>query len=64
MFIVVIAFISIVQIILIYYGGSMFRTVPLTINEFLIMISFSFTVVPVDILRKIICKKRSKTFSV
>lgn len=64
MFIVVIAFISIVQIILIYYGGSMFRTVPLTINEFLIMISFSFTVVPVDILRKIICKRRSKTFSV
>ena len=64
MFIVVIAFISIVQIILIYYGGSMFRTVPLTINEFLIMISFSFTVVPVDILRKIICKKRSKSFSV
>ncbi len=64
MFIVVISFISIVQIVLIYYGGSMFRTVPLTIKEFVIMLVLSFTVVPIDILRKIICKRYGKQRSV
>lgn len=64
MFIVVILFIVVVQIILMYYGGSMFRTVPLSIKEFTIMIILSFTVVPVDIIRKLICKKSGKTASV
>ncbi len=57
MFIIVITFIIIVQIILMYYGGDMFRTVPLTMFEFIITLLLSFTVVPVDVLRKIICKK-------
>lgn len=64
MFIFIILFICIVQITMIYYGGSMFRTVPLSLKEFLIMLAFSFTVVPVDVLRKIICKKHCKTRSV
>ena len=64
MFIFIILFICIVQITMIYYGGSMFRTVPLSLKEFLIMLAFSFTVVPVDVLRKIICKKYCKTRSV
>lgn len=57
MFIIVISFISVVQIIMIYYGGSIFRTVPLSVKEFIIMLLLSFTVVPVDVLRKKICKK-------
>lgn len=64
MFIFIILFICIVQITMIYYGGSMFRTVPLSLKEFLIMLAISFTVVPVDILRKIICKKYCKSRSV
>ena len=64
MFIFIILFICIVQIVMIYYGGSMFRTVPLSLKEFLIMLAFSFTVVPVDVLRKMICKKYCKTRSV
>ena len=64
MFIFIILFICIVQITMIYFGGSMFRTVPLSLKEFLIMLAFSFTVVPVDVLRKIICKKHCKTRSV
>mgnify|MGYP004608478311 FL=1 len=64
MFIFIILFICVVQIIMIYYGGSMFRTIPLSLKEFLIMLAFSFTVVPVDVLRKIICKKYCKTRSV
>ncbi len=63
MFIVVICFIIIVQILMIYYGGSLFRTTPLSLYEFIIMFFLSFTVVPVDMLRKIIYKKlRKNTF--
>ena len=64
MFIIVISFISVVQIIMIYYGGSIFRTVPLSVKEFIIMLLLSFTVVPVDVLRKKICKKYGKDRSV
>ncbi len=64
MFIIVISFISVVQIIMIYYGGSIFRTVPLSVKEFIIMFLLSFTVVPVDVLRKKICKKYGKDRSV
>ncbi len=60
MFIFIISFIVIVQVVLMYYGGKTFRTVPLTIKEFIIMLILSFTVVPVDILRKIISKKYGK----
>lgn len=61
MFILIISFIVIVQITLMYYGGSTFRTVPLTIYEFIIMFILSFTVVPIDVIRKIISKKYGKT---
>ena len=42
----------------------MFRTVPLSLKEFVIMITISLTVIPIDILRKIISKKYGKTGSV
>ena len=64
MFIIVISFILVVQIIMIYYGGSIFRTVPLSVKEFIIMLLLSLTVVPVDVLRKKICKKYGKDRSV
>ncbi len=58
MFIIIVALIVIIQVLLIYYGGNMFRCTPLSPLEFIITIILSFSVVPVDILRKIICKKR------
>lgn len=64
MFIIVMAFIVIVQVVLMYYGGKLFRTIPLSLKEFIIMVLFSSTVIPVDIVRKIICKKYGKKRSV
>lgn len=64
MFILVISFIIIVQVVLMYYGGTMFRTIPLSIKEFVIMLVLAFTVVPVDIIRKIIYKKQGKNIGV
>ncbi len=57
-FIVIITLIIIVQISLIYFGGTVFRTVPLNINEFIIMILLAITVIPVDWIRKIFLRKK------
>lgn len=60
-FIAIITFIAIVQVILIYYGGEVFRTTGLTIYEFEIMIILAFSIIPFDIIRKIILKKNKIT---
>ena len=52
-FIFIIAFILIVQIYLIYYGGDLFRTYGLMAKEFFIVLLLASTVFPVDFLRKI-----------
>ena len=57
-FIVTILFIIIVQILLIYYGGSLFRTSGLTRKEFEIMILLSMSVIPVDWIRKLYLRKK------
>ena len=57
-FIVVISFIIIVQILLIYFGGNLFRTFGLSFFEFQIMILLSATVIPVDFLRKYYLRKK------
>ena len=57
-FLIIFIIISIIQITLIYYGGELFRTTGLTLYEFEIMILVSFSVIPFDIIRKIILKRK------
>ena len=57
-FLLIFSFISIVQIILIYFGGELFRTVGLSVFEFEIMLLFAFTIIPVDLIRKYILKSK------
>lgn len=57
-FLITIIFILVVQLILIYFGGDLFRTAGLTIKELEIMIAISFTVIPVDWIRKMILRKK------
>ena len=57
-FVLTILFIVSVQIILIYKGGSVFRTFGLTPFELMLVIVLSFSVVPIDLLRKVILKKK------
>lgn len=57
-FLGIILFIALVQIILIYYGGELFRTSGLTFQEFEIMILFAFTVIPFDWCRKLYLRKK------
>ena len=56
-FLFIISFIIVVQIGMIYYGGSLFRTIGLTWLEFLVMVCISFTVIPFDMLRKVVSKR-------
>ena len=57
-FLIVILFIIIVQVILLYFGGDLFRTSALTLTEFIIMLIFSATVIPIDFIRKILLRKK------
>lgn len=57
-FILIILFIVIVQVLLIYYGGNLFRTVGLNFKEFYIMVLLAATVIPIDWLRKIYLRFR------
>ena len=63
-FLLIISLIVTIQILLIYYGGSIFRTSGLSLFEFEIMILFALTVVPFDIIRKLILKKKGLKFGV
>ena len=57
-FILVILFISVVQITLIYHGGNMFRTYGLTKREFIVMTIISASVIPIDFIRKQYLRKK------
>ena len=63
-FIMIFMFVCLIQIIFIYYGGSIFRTYGLTFIELAKILLISFTVIPVDLLRKWFYKSKynSDTF--
>ena len=58
-FLIIISSVAIIQIILIYFGGKIFRTTGLSGYEFIIMISLSLTVIPIDFIRKIILRSKN-----
>ena len=59
-FMIVIAFIVVVQIILIYFGGDLFRTTSLSLKEVEIMLCCAFSVIPVEFFRKLYLKSKGK----
>jgi magnesium-transporting ATPase (P-type) len=63
-FLVIIAFITVVQICLIYFGGHVFRTSGLSFLELQFMILLAFTVIPVDWIRKYFYQKKNKNMGV
>ena len=63
-FLCVILFIAIVQIILIYFGGNLFRTVGLNFKEFNFMMLLAMTVIPFDWFRKYMLKRRKINYGV
>ena len=57
-FLLIILFIFIVQVLLLYFGGTLFRTAGLTFIEFQIMILIALSVIPIDFIRKLILRKK------
>lgn len=59
-FILIFTGITIIQMYLIYFGGDLFRTYGLTIQELLFVLFLSLSVIPFDWLRKLLISKESK----
>ncbi|MGB4440035.1 MAG: calcium-translocating P-type ATPase, PMCA-type [Sedimentibacter sp.] len=51
-FVAIMGIVCIIQILILYFGGSVFRTYGLTLKELLTVLSLSFTVIPFDLMRK------------
>lgn len=59
-FLFIMGIIAVIQIILIYFGGTIFRTVKLEVNHLAIIILFSFTIIFVDGIRKYILDRKGE----
>lgn len=60
-FLFITLFIIVVELLMIYFGGSIFRTTGLTIIELDITLFFAISVIPFDFIRKQVIKKLGKT---
>lgn len=56
LFIFIMLAISVIQMFMIYYGGELFRCIPLSAKEMWFALSLGFAVVPFDIVRRIVEK--------
>ena len=57
-FLIIFIFIICIQVLLIYYGGEFFRTTGLSVCEFFIMLCLASSVLVIDLIRKIILKRK------
>ncbi|MGN1346609.1 MAG: HAD-IC family P-type ATPase, partial [Eubacteriales bacterium] len=55
-FLVIMPAVAAIQLLIIYFGGEVFRCVPLDGHELLLCALFAFTVIPADTIRKCVCK--------
>ena len=57
-FILIIIFIFAVQVSIVYFGFNIFNTTRITLMEFCIVLFIALTIIPIDLIRKYIVKKR------
>lgn len=57
-FIAIMVFVTVVQLLIIYFGGAIFRTTGLSFFELQFVILLAFTVIPVDLMRKTLLGSR------
>ncbi len=55
-FVIIMLSICTIQILMIYFGGKIFRCIPLTIGELIFTLSLALTVIPFDCIRRIVKK--------
>ncbi len=49
-----------VQLLIVYFGGDVFRTTPLSARDLISALTIAFSVIPFDIMRKILSRKRRR----
>ncbi len=57
-FLLIMASVAVIQTFMIYFGGSMFRTLPLSFMELSFVVTLAFLIVPADILWKVFLRTR------
>ncbi len=55
-FVLILLLIAVIQVLMIYYGGALFRTEPLAAKDLFTVIALAATVLPFDILRRVFSK--------
>lgn len=55
-FILVMSAVTIIQVLIIQFGGKVFGTTPLSLNNWLWVVLIAFTIIPIDLIRKLIVK--------
>ncbi|MDO5547620.1 MAG: calcium-translocating P-type ATPase, PMCA-type [Eubacteriales bacterium] len=60
LFVLIMGAVAAIQIVIIYFGGTLFRTEPLTLSELGVVAALAFTVIPVDWVRKLWLAARGK----
>lgn len=56
-FLLIMGLVTVIQLFILYYGGNIFRTVRLEQADLLLIVLIAATVIPVDILRKLVIRK-------
>ena len=60
MFIALMSAVVLIQLLIIFFGGQIFRTVPLSLKDLCHVILLAFTVIPVDLVRKYLIRKNRR----
>lgn len=58
-FLWIMGIVTVIQIMIIYFGGEIFRTVKLDVKDLMLVIIIAFSVIPMDLFRKCILNKFS-----
>lgn len=59
-FLLIMPAVAVIQLMMIFFGGELFRCVPLTVREITETALLAFTVIPADFCRKLLTKKKKR----
>ncbi len=59
-FLVIMTLVAVIQTLMIYFGGAMFRTLPLSFIEFSFVVTLAFLIVPADVAWKVFLRLKNK----
>ena len=58
-FLTVMGLVALIQVIMVYVGGELLRTVPISLKSWIIVAILAILVIPIDLIRKLLTKNKS-----